>query len=256
MVLPLDNGLPFSIAGLVSKASSTPRSETPRAALTLEEADALIRRSDEKRRRLPTTRFYIYDERDGVSWDADLSRVLRTECLEALKGEPGQYLGELFFLRQLRNHRWRTLTSSEADIFVVPAFLSVAIRTAEAGRAKARVACNYTYDHALKTLQAANATAFGEDVQRSRTWHWHLTSPHCWPADWMPLLTPSNESWTSTHDVCERSARLERVSSSPRRGDHLHLARSVLQRVADARWHPLAFLPRHVPVRARNDRHD
>jgi len=163
-MLPLDNGLPFSIAGLVSEASFMPSYFTPRAALTLEEADALIRRSDEKRRRLPTTRFYIYDERDGVSWDADLSRVLRRECLEALKGEPGQYLGELFFLRQLRSHRWRTLDPSDADLFIVPALLTVAIRTAEAKRGKVREACNYTYGHALKVLHAANATAFVLDL--------------------------------------------------------------------------------------------
>ena len=164
-----DKGLPFSIAGLVSEAGveSLWNNRSQRAALTLEEADALIRHSDEKRRRLPTTRFYIYDERDGVSWDADLSRVLRRECLEALQGEPGQHLGELFFLRQLRSHRWRTLDPSDADLFIVPALLTVAIRTAEAGRAKARVACNYTYGHALRVLQAANATAFGEDVQQS-----------------------------------------------------------------------------------------
>lgn len=69
--------------------------------------------------------FYIYDKEDGVSWTDDLDRITNTSvCVD--QPVSFAYMGEVWFLNQLRSSPWRTWNSSAAIIVVLPLFMHVA----------------------------------------------------------------------------------------------------------------------------------
>ena len=61
-----------------------------------------------------------------MDWEPTLQRILRTRWLCANKPSDLQYRGEVFFLKQLQKHRWRTRRPGAAEIFVLPVFMNVA----------------------------------------------------------------------------------------------------------------------------------
>ena len=112
------------------------------------------RRRDRLRRGVP---FYIYDKEDGVDWEATLKRILRTRWLCANKPSDLQSRGEVFFLKQLQKHRWRTRRPGAAEIFVLPVFMNVAENDG----------CGYTKQHVANTLSViGNSSTFREHASK------------------------------------------------------------------------------------------
>ena len=71
-----------------------------------------------------------------------------------------QYSGELFFLRQLRTHRWRTRDPESALLFVVPLYANAALQPIVKGSA-----CNGTH---FQVLFDATAAAVASTPQYAR----------------------------------------------------------------------------------------
>ena len=95
--------------------------------------------------------FYLYEgaDFDDGSWFAPCARGLRGEAYA-----DDQYSGELYFLQQLRGHRWRVREPSKALLFVVPLYINAALQPSMSG-----TSCNGTHFQKLLDATAAAVAA-------------------------------------------------------------------------------------------------
>ena len=125
--------------------------------------------------------FYLYDgpEFDDGSWFEPCSIGLGR-----IKVRDDQYSGEYYFLRQLRQHPWRTQDASRALLYVVPTYLNAALQPAMKG-----LSCNGTHHQRLldRTAAAVAATpqyqrGMGVDhVLLCNSWRSALSAPKMAP---------------------------------------------------------------------------
>ena len=95
--------------------------------------------------------FYLYEGPafDDGTWFMPCSRGLRGETIEE-----DQYSGEIYFLRQLRGHRWRVTDPASALLFVVPLYINTALQPSVEG-----TSCNGTHYQRLLDATAAAVEA-------------------------------------------------------------------------------------------------
>ena len=135
--------------------------------------------------------FYLYDgpDFDDGSWFAPCARGLRGETYVE-----DQYSGEYYFLRQLREHRWRVRVTATALLFVVPLYVNAALQPSMAASS-----CNGTHFQHLfdRTASAVAGTAqyerhLGADhVLVCNSWKLAQKPPH--QAPWTKLGHVSND---------------------------------------------------------------
>ena len=101
--------------------------------------------------------FYLYEgsDFDDGSWFEPCARGLRGEGVTE-----DQYAGEHYFLRQVRQHRWRVTDPSRALLFIVPLYINAALQPSVAG-----TSCNGTH---YQRLLDATAAAVARTEQYAR----------------------------------------------------------------------------------------
>jgi len=116
--------------------------------MTIADTDGTIDEPARANLQLP---FYLYEGPafDDGTWFMPCSRGLRGETIEE-----DQYSGEIYFLRQLRGHRWRVTDPASALLFVVPLYINTALQPSVEG-----TSCNGTHYQRLLDATAAAVEA-------------------------------------------------------------------------------------------------
>ena len=159
--------------------------------------------------------FYLYEgpQFDDGTFFAPCSRGLRGEAFVE-----DQYSGEFYFLRQLRQHRWRVKDPASALLFVVPLYVNAALQPFVAG-----TSCNGTHYQRLLDVTAA-AVASTESYARHQGAD-HVIVCNSWKLAQKP---PHQAPWS-------KQGQVKRPPVPPTHCPHAALASPLLPALAPPR---------------------